>query len=76
MQRGSLPLGTWLGIRVKVHWSVAVIGVLLGSMLADHVGWGIALVGVAGFLFSILGHEFAHALTARHYGVDTESIQL
>ncbi|MCB0965538.1 MAG: site-2 protease family protein [Ilumatobacter sp.] len=69
-------MGTWLGIRVKVHWSVAVIGVLLGSMLADHVGWGIALVGVAGFLFSILGHEFAHALTARHYGVDTESIQL
>ena len=29
-----------------------------------------------GFLASILVHEFAHALTARHYDVETESIQL
>lgn len=76
MQRGILPLGTWLGIRVNVHWSVAVIGVLLGSSLAGAVGWGAATIGVVGFLVSILVHEFAHALTARHYDVDTESIQL
>lgn len=76
MQRGTLRLGTWLGIRVNVHWSVAVIGVLLGSSLAGAVGWGAATIGVVGFLVSILVHEFAHALTARHYDVDTESIQL
>lgn len=76
MQRGSLPLGTWLGIRVNVHWSVAVIALLLGSSLAGGVGWTAATIGVVGFLVSILVHEFAHALTARHYDVETESIQL
>lgn len=76
MQRGSLRLGTWLGIRVNVHWSVAVVAVLLGSSLAGAVGWTAATIGVVGFLVSILVHEFAHALTARRYDVDTESIQL
>ena len=76
MQRGSLRLGTWLGIRVNLHWSVAVVAVLLGSSLAGGVGWTAAAIGVVGFLVSILVHEFAHALTARHYDVETESIQL
>ena len=35
-----------------------------------------AVVGTIAFLISILLHEFGHALTARHFGVDTESIQL
>lgn len=76
MQRGSLRLGTWLGIRVNLHWSVAVIALVLASSLAGGVGWYAASVGVVGFLVSILVHEFAHALTARRYDVDTESIQL
>ena len=35
-----------------------------------------AVVGTVAFLVSILLHEFGHALTARRFGVDTESIQL
>jgi Zn-dependent protease len=76
MNSGSLGLGTWLGIRVNVHWSVAVIAMVLGSSLAGPIGWVPAMVGVIAFLASILAHEFSHALTARRYGVDTESIQL
>lgn len=76
MHTGSLRLGAWFGIRVHAHWSVAVIGVLIGSSLAGVVGVAPAAVGVLGFLVSILVHEFAHALTARRFGVDTESIQL
>jgi Zn-dependent protease len=76
LNSGSLGLGTWLGIRVNVHWSVAVIGMVLGSSLAGPMGWIPATVGVVVFLGSILAHEFAHALTARRYGVETESIQL
>ena len=35
-----------------------------------------AIVGTIAFLISILLHEFGHALTARRFGVETESIQL
>jgi len=76
MTSGSLKLGSLLGIRVYLHWSVAVIAVLLASSLAGAAGWGLASAGVVGFLVSILVHEFAHALTARRFDVETESIQL
>ena len=69
-------LGRWFGISVRLHWSVALIGVFLGAGMAQQVGVAPAVVGVLGFLASILAHEFAHALTARRYGVGTESIQL
>jgi Zn-dependent protease len=76
MNSGSLRLGSLFGIRVNVHWSVAVIATLLVSSLANEVGWMPASVAAAAFLFSILVHEFAHALTARRFGVETDSIQL
>lgn len=76
MTSGSLKLGSLLGIRVNLHWSVALIAVLLASSLAGAAGWVWASAGVLGFLLSILVHEFSHALTARRFGVETESIQL
>ena len=76
MNTGSLPLGSWFGIRVNVHWSVLIIAMLLGASLANFVGFVPAIVGVVAFLASILVHEFAHALTARRFGVGTQSIQL
>ncbi len=76
MKSGSLQLGTVSGISVKVHWSVAVIAMLLGASLGQAIGWVPAAIGVLAFLASILAHEFGHALTARRFGVGTESIQL
>lgn len=76
MNTGSLRLGSWFGIRVNVHWSVAVIALLLVTSLGREIGWFAAAIGAAAFLWSILVHEFAHALTARRFGVETESIQL
>jgi Zn-dependent protease len=76
MNTGSLKLGTLFGIRVNVHWSVLIIGVLLGASLLNVVGPAPAALGVVAFLGSILVHEFGHALTARRFGVGTESIQL
>jgi Zn-dependent protease len=76
MNSGSWRLGTVSGITVKVHWSVALISMLLGVSLAQAIGYPAAFVGVAAFMASILIHEFAHALTARRFDVGTESIQL
>lgn len=76
MNSGSLQLGTLSGILVKVHWSVALISMLLGVSLAQAIGFVPAAIAVVAFMASILVHEFAHALTARRFGVGTESIQL
>ena len=46
MNSGSLRLGTVSGIDVKVHWSVALIGMLLGASLGQTIGWAAAIVGV------------------------------
>lgn len=73
---GSVLLGRVSGIAVKVHWSVALIAMLLAASLVQAVGVIAAAVGVVAFLASILAHELAHAITARRYGVGTESIQL
>lgn len=76
VKTGSFKLGKLFGIAVNMHWSVALIGMLLGASLGNRIGWLPATVGVVGFLVSILVHEFAHALTARRFEVGTESIQL
>lgn len=76
MNSGSLQLGTLSGILVKVHWSVALISMLLGVSLAQAIGFVPAAIAVVAFMASILVHEFAHALTARRFDVGTESIQL
>ncbi len=76
MNSGSLQLGRVSGISVKVHWSVGLIAMLLGVSLAQRMGVVAATVAVVAFMVSILAHEFAHAFTARRFGVGTESIQL
>lgn len=74
--RGSLSLGRIAGIPFRVHWSVLLIALLFGSGLAERYGPAGAIISVVAFLASIVAHEVGHALTARHYGIGTRSIQL
>lgn len=83
--QGSIRFGRIAGIPVLVHWSLVVVGVLLSLNLAHAVaprdGLSVAAVTAAiaaavAFFGSVLVHELAHALTARRYRVDTESITL
>ena len=76
MLTGSLRLGRIAGISINMHWSVALVALLLGSGLARPLGWAAASAGVVLFLASILAHELAHALVARRFGVGTMSIEL
>ncbi|WP_040494261.1 site-2 protease family protein [Ilumatobacter nonamiensis] len=76
MSNGSLHLGRVLGIPVRAHWSIALIAALFGVNLASSLGVTAGIVAVLAFFVSILAHEFGHALVARRYGVETESIDL
>jgi Zn-dependent protease len=83
----SIRLGTYAGIPVGVHWSVAVIFGLVTWELADIVFpsayggtratyWVAALVAAMLFFGSLLAHEVSHAVVARHHGVAVRSITL
>ena len=76
MNTGSIRLGTYAGIPVRAHWSMALVAVLFGVNLAAALGLLPGLIATVAFFASILAHEFGHALVARRYGVDTLSIDL
>lgn len=74
--QGSFSLGRLAGIPFKVHWSVLLVALLFGSGLAASYGAAGAVAALVAFFASIVLHELGHALTARRYGVSTQSIQL
>ncbi len=76
MNNGSLNLGRYFGIPVRAHWSMALVAVLIGVSLTRLLGTVAGIIAVIAFFASILAHEFGHALVARRYGVQTQSIDL
>lgn len=84
----TLRLGTIAGVRVGVNWSVLVIvwlllvGLSAGQFPLLYPGRsGLAyasagLVAALAFLLSLLAHELAHAVVARHHGIVVEGITL
>ncbi len=76
MTNGSLSLGRYFGIPVRAHWSMALVAVLFGVSLAGSFGIVAGVIVIVAFFVSILAHEFGHALVARRYGVQTQSIDL
>lgn len=84
----TVRLGRVAGIPVGAHWSVLVIMALLAQGLAAvvlpaaapgqprWVYWLVAVAAAALFLASLLAHETAHALVARHYGMRVERVTL
>ncbi len=76
MTPGSIRLGTYAGIPVRAHWSMAIIAVWFGVLLSADLGIVGGVVATIAFFASILAHEFGHAMVARRYGVNTQSIDL
>lgn len=72
---GSLQIGTWFGIPVKLHWSLALLPVITFQFL-EVFGWGLWLLFELLIFTSVVVHEFGHALVARRYGVKTYDIVL
>ena len=80
LSSGALPLFSFRGIAVRLHWSFALLpAYVLYSDLRDGDTWGsIAMhLGMVGITFAcVVLHEFGHALTARRYGIGTKAITL
>ncbi len=86
--RQSLKLGRVGGIPVGVHWTVAVIVLLVADILAASVlpaaapgrpallYWTVAVAGALVFALSLLAHELSHAVVAKRHGVGVRSITL
>ncbi|MGF1596672.1 MAG: site-2 protease family protein [Acidimicrobiales bacterium] len=86
--RASMRLGNIAGVSVGIHWSVALIAVLLTISLAGTIlpasapglasaAYLVAALATAGlFLSSIVAHELGHSIVARRNGIGVRDITL
>lgn len=83
-----MRIGRISGIEVRVHWSLAVVFLLIVTGLAGgllpswHPGWprwlsfAIAVSAALLFIASILAHELSHAVVGRAAGVPIRKVTL
>lgn len=72
---GSVPLGHWFGIRVRVHASLLwLIGIRL--LMAGRLGWVDSLAFSLLIFAIVLLHEFGHCIAARLVGGRADDILL
>jgi Zn-dependent protease/CBS domain-containing protein len=86
--RSSIRLGRIAGVSVGLNFSVLVIvailvfGLAFGRFPAVFPGYSTAVYLLAGvtaavlFLMSLLAHELAHAVMAKHHGIEVPQITL
>ncbi len=84
----GIPLGRWRSVPVSARWSVLFTLGLFAYILAtsalpaarpgEATGayWLAGLLTATVFLVTVLAHEFAHAVAARHYGIGVKGITL
>ena len=84
----SIRLGRLAGIEVGLHWSLAIVFVLIVWTLAGQIlpavvpdqpepaYWLVAALAAMLFYASLLSHEMGHALVARRLGVNVDGITL
>ena len=85
---GAFRIGRIFGIEISVHWSWAIIFVLvtwtfasgiLGELFPEWTSsqrWLVGALISLVFFTSILFHELSHSLVARRYGIPVSSITL
>jgi len=84
----GVRIGRIAGIEVGLHWSLAIVFVLIVWTLAGQVlpsvvpdqqqsaYWLVSVVAVVLFYVSLLSHEMGHALVATRLGVKVDGITL
>lgn len=73
---GSVPLGTWFGIRVRMHSSLVIFMAITLLFAETRGGMGAknALTSMIILFFSVLLHEFGHCFGARWVGGSARDI--
>ncbi|HMB99334.1 MAG TPA: site-2 protease family protein [Balneolaceae bacterium] len=78
--KGSLTLGKFAGIKVRIHWSFWLIIVWIIfldiSRGNDITGMMWNILFIFSLFFCVVLHEFGHALTARKFNIGTRQITL
>lgn len=78
--RGSAALFSFRGIRVHVHWTFLILLAYIAYLGYSGGKTGIEILGEIALVLivfvCVLLHEFGHALTAQHFGVQTKDITL
>ena len=86
--RTHLRIGRLLGVPIGLNWGVVAVSVLLAISLAElslpgiaprhptSAYWFGAVLGVIGFLVSLVGHELGHSYVAKRNGVHVVEITL
>lgn len=68
---------SWLVLAVLVSWSLAAgLFPALYPGLSSAAYWAMGVAGLIGLFFSIVAHEFAHSVVARHYDMPIRGITL
>lgn len=79
-EKGSLYVGTYFGIPVKIHWTFGyIIFYIIYTGYKDNMGTMGALwfgIFMMSLFVCVILHEYGHALAARRYGVKTMDIIL
>jgi len=88
MINGGIPLGSILGIKIRLHYSwFIVFGLITWALAASYFPseyphwseatyWGIGLATSLLFFLSVLVHELAHSVIAQRAGIPIKSITL
>jgi len=79
-EKGSLSVGRYFDIPVKIHWSFGyIIFYVIYTGYTDNMGVAGALwfgLFILSLFLCVVLHEYGHALAARRYGVKTLDIIL
>ena len=83
MGRQTFFLGRLFGVRVGVHVSWLAVYAFMTVVIARGLAglpviqaYGLGALCALALFASVVGHEFAHAIVARRFGVQTRAITL
>jgi Zn-dependent protease len=75
LKEGTLTLGTFFGIPLKLHWSFALLLIYVGYNVITENSY-FFLWNVLFLFFCVVLHEYGHALMAKKYKITTRDIIL
>ena len=78
MLNRRLRIGTFLGIRLYIHWTflLLVVAVAFLSREGGAAGMAYGVFKLLGMFLCVTLHEYGHAIAARRFGVPTLDITL